>query len=58
MSWVEQILLPNLPSKSVIVRDNTSFYKVQDMQKVLKDSGHTLPYLSSYSPNLNFIEKK
>jgi len=57
-SWVEQILLPELPKKSVIVMDNAAFHKGKDMQKILEDSGHTLLYLAPYSPDLNPIEKK
>ena len=57
-SWVEQILLPNLSEKTVIVMDNAAFHKGKHMQKILKDSGHTLLYLPPYSPDLNFIEKK
>ena len=57
-SWVEQVLLPNLPEESVIVMDNASFHKGKDMQKMLEDSGHTLLYLPPYSPDLNPIEKK
>ncbi|MDX2050052.1 MAG: IS630 family transposase [Rickettsiaceae bacterium] len=57
-SWVEQILLPSLPKKSVVVMDNASFHKGKDMQKMLEDSGHTLLYLPPYSLDLNPIEKK
>ena len=57
-SWVEQILLPNLPAKSLVVMDNASFHKGKDMQQILQDAGHTLLYLPPYSPDLNPIEKK
>jgi transposase len=57
-SWVEQILLPELPKKSVAVMDNAAFHKGKDMQKILENSGHTLLYLPPYSPDLNPIEKK
>lgn len=57
-SWVEQILLPNLPPKSVIVMDNASFHKGKEMQQILENSGHILLYLPPYSPDLNHIEKK
>lgn len=56
--WVDKILLPNLPDNSVIVMDNATFHKGQEMQKLLQDSGHTLLYLPPYSPDLNPIEKK
>ncbi|GAJ46547.1 hypothetical protein HE1_00882 [Holospora elegans E1] len=37
VSWVVQILLPDSPAKSVIVKDNTSFHKGKDMQKFWPD---------------------
>ena len=56
-AWTEPILLPNIPEKSVIVMDNATFHKSQKMQKIIEDSGHTLLYLPSYSPDLNPIQK-
>lgn len=57
-SWVEQILLTALPKESVVVMDNASFHKGEEMQKMIKEAGHTLLYLPPYSPDLNPIEKK
>jgi len=51
-------LLPNLSQSSVIVMDNASFHKCKDMKAMIEESGHTLMYLPSYSPDLNPIEKK
>ncbi len=56
--WVEHLLLPNIPERSVIVMDNAAFHKGVDMQKLIGDAGHTLLYLPPYSPDLNPIEKK
>ncbi len=56
--WVENILLPNIPNKSIIVMDNATFHKGKEMQKLINDAGHTLLYLPPYSPDLNPIEKK
>ena len=56
--WVEQILLPSLTEKSVIVMDNAAFHKGSDMQKLLKGAGHILLYLPPYFSDLNLIEKK
>lgn len=56
--WVEQILLPVLTEKSVIVMDNATFHKGSDMQKLIANAGHILLYLPPYSPDLNPIEKK
>jgi transposase len=38
--------------------DNAIFYKDKEMQKMIKDAGHTLLYLPPHSPDLNPIEKK
>lgn len=56
--WVMQDLLPKLPEKSIIVMDNATFHKGQDMMKALDKAGHTLLYLPPYSPDLNPIEHK
>ncbi len=50
--------LPKLPSKSILVMDNASFYKSKSMQEEIKVAGHTLEYLPPYSPDLNPIEHK
>ncbi len=57
-TWVDRILMPNLPERSIVVMDNASFHKGKDMQKIIEDAGHTLLYLPPYSPDLNPIEKK
>lgn len=56
--WVQQDLLSKLPEKSVIVMDNASFHKGEEMKRSIVHSGHTLLYLPPYSPDLNPIEKK
>jgi transposase len=38
--------------------DNAAFHKGVQMKRALKEAGHTLPYLPSYSPDLNLIERK
>lgn len=57
-AWVIQDLLPKLPEKSVVVMDNATFHKGEDMMKALENAGHTLLYLPPYSPDLNPIQKK
>jgi transposase len=56
--WLTGDLIPNLPPGAVIVMDNASFHKRQDMKKAIKDAGHILEYLPPYSPDLNPIEHK
>jgi transposase len=57
-AWVIQDLIPKLPEQSIVVMDNASFHKNQDMVIALGAAGHTLLYLPPYSPDLNPIEKK
>jgi transposase len=56
--WVKQDLIPQLPPHSVIIMDNASFHKGMAMQLAIKEKGHTLFYLPTYSPDLNPIEHK
>ena len=57
-AWLTQDLLPKVPRGSVIVMDNASFHKRQDMMKAIKDHGGILEFLPPYSPDLNPIEHK
>ena len=56
-SWVSQLLLPNLPKNSVVVMDNATFHKRQDIQELIEDAEHTILWLPPYSPDLNPIEQ-
>ena len=51
-------LLPKPMSACVIVMDNATFHKRQDIQTAIAHAGHTLEYLPPYSPDLNDIEPK
>lgn len=57
-AWVVQDLLPKLPTYCIIVMDNATFHKRQDIQNAIFNAGHILEYLPSYSPDLNPIEAK
>ncbi|WP_074902478.1 transposase [Nitrosomonas communis] len=57
-AWVTQDLLPKLLPACVIVMDNATFHKRQDIQTPFANAGHTLEYLPSYSPDFNDIEPK
>ena len=57
-AWLTQELLPNVPNNSVIVLDNATFHKRNDMKEAIEAQGHTLEFLPPYSPDLNPIEKK
>jgi transposase len=55
-AWTVQELLPKRPPGAVMVMDNATFHKRQDIQQALLHAGHTLEYLPPYSPDLNPIE--
>ena len=57
-AWCKQLLIPVLPANSVIVMDNASFHKREDIYKLIADAGHQLEFLPPYSPDLNPIENK
>lgn len=55
-SWVKDVLLPQLPQNSVLVMDNATFHKRQDIQDLIHSSGHVILWLPPYYPYLNLIE--
>lgn len=57
-TWVQEDLIPKLPPQSVVILDNASFHKAEEMKKGIEQAGHILLYLPTYSPDLNPIEKK
>jgi transposase len=57
-AWTKQDLLPKLPAHSVLVLDNATFHKRNDIQEAIQNNGHTLIFLPPYSPDLNPIEHK
>ncbi|WP_342221424.1 IS630 family transposase [Candidatus Fukatsuia endosymbiont of Tuberolachnus salignus] len=57
-AWVTQLLQPSLPPHCVIVMDNASFHKRQDIQLAIINAGHLIQYLLPYPPDLNPIEHK
>lgn len=57
-AWLEKDLLPKMPYKSLLVIDNASFHKKDNIEALLNKAGHKLLYLPPYSPEYNDIEKK
>ena len=55
--WLEKMLLPKLTQPSVIVMDNASFHKKEDIRELLEPHGHMLLPLPPYSPDFNPIEE-
>ena len=56
VSWFEQILCPELKPKQVVILDNASFHKDQELYDIVAKHGCKLIYLPAYSPDLNPIE--
>lgn len=57
-AWLTQDLLPKVSPRSVIVMDNASFHKRNDMIEAIKAHQCLVEFLPPYSPDLNPIEKK
>ena len=57
MVYVEQILLPTLKVGDIVVLDNLSAHKNQEVGELIKSVGAELCFLPAYSPDLNPIEK-
>ena len=56
-TWLSHVLIPELPANSLVVMDNAAFHKHPETRKLLEQHGHTLLYLSPYSPDFNPIEQ-
>lgn len=56
-AWLEQHLLPELKTGSVIVLDNAAFHKSRETRHLIYAAGCRLLFLPPYSPHLNPIEK-
>jgi transposase len=57
-AWLIHDLIPKLPPQSVLVMDNATFHKRNDIPLTVAKAGHNLEYLPTYSPDLNPIEHK
>ncbi len=55
--WFEQVLCPVLVPGSIIIMDNASFHKSDEIKELAKVHGCELIFLPPYSPDLNPIEK-
>ena len=55
--WFEQILCPNLVPGTVLIMDNASVHKSEELEAFAKVQGVEIIFLPAYSPDLNPIEK-
>lgn len=56
-AYVLHILLPTLKTGDIVVLDNLSAHKDQDVRNLIESVGAELWFLPPYSPDLNPIEK-
>jgi len=54
---VETCLLPAVPKNAVILMDNASFHRRDELFDIVEEAGCTLIFIPKYSPDLNKIEK-
>jgi transposase len=55
-TWLVESLLPKLDTGDVIIIDNATFHKGENIRKIIEEAGRKLWYLPPYSPDLNKIE--
>jgi transposase len=56
-AYVNQVLVPALKPGDIVVMDNLSSHKSDDIQSAIEAAGAELRYLPPYSPDLNPIEQ-
>lgn len=56
--WVKEILVPtlNLKPGEIVIIDNISFHKYQEIKQLIESAGAEVLFLPTYSPDLNKIE--
>jgi transposase len=57
LAYLDQVLCPALKVGDVVVMDNLSAHKVDQVRSLIEAAGAELLYLPPYSPDLNPIEK-
>ena len=56
-AYVNQVLVPTLKPGDIVVMDNLSAHKSEDIRSAIEAAGAELRYLPPYSPDLNPIEQ-
>lgn len=57
LTYLEQVLCPNLKPRDIVVMDNLSVHKSPMVRVMVEAVGAEVRYLPAYSPDLNPIEK-
>src|SRR6185369_14311419 len=55
-TYVEKVLVPELPDHAIVIMDNLSSHKGPRIREMIEAAGAALRYLPPYSPDLNPIE--
>lgn len=56
-TWVEKVLLPELPPGYTVILDNARFHQSAKTRTLIESAGCKLLFLPAYSPDLNPIEE-
>src|SRR5207302_7541895 len=56
-TYVEKVLVPELPDRAIVIMDNLSSHKGPRIREMIEAAGATLLYLPPYSPDFNPIEQ-
>lgn len=56
-AYVEQVLLPTLRSRDIVVMDNLGAHKGKRIKDLIEGAGAEVKFLPSYSPDLSPIEE-
>ena len=54
--WLKECLLPKLEKGDIIIIDNASFHKGEEIRRMVTNAGCEIWYLPPYSPDFNKIE--
>lgn len=55
-SWLKMYLLPSLEEFSILIMDNAPIHRKNIIKELVKEAGHLVMFLPTYSPDLNDIE--
>jgi transposase len=57
VEYIRQCLAPTLSPDDIVIMDNLSAHKVDEVREIIEAAGAELRYLPPYSPDLNPIEQ-
>ena len=54
--WLQKYLLPSLKQFSILIMDNAPIHRKNMIKELVKNAGHLVIFLPTYSPDFNDIE--